>query len=267
MESAVVRDPIAGYVKDLIGLKNGHYEVIGTYIKDDHGSRCWECRCSCGRIKYVREYDLTRRQLTGCIHCARSIAGQMSHGKKDVFSTPCDLTGQVFGCYTVLGNDVDSTNQNLSWICRCRCGRIRKVRDYPLRNGQSRGCRSCSQKLVMKNRAIKPRVSLEDREFRNWRVLSYAGLDPYGHRLWLCICKCGREAKLTERRLTKRGVNDGCISCYRSNGNQSKGELNAQGEPDRKIPDPNYLPTHDEIRAMCRKIREENGHSLAPDLR
>ena len=49
-----------------------------------------------------------------------------------------DLTGQQFGLWTVL-SEVHCSGP-AKWLCRCRCGRERRVNGACLRGGKSKSC-------------------------------------------------------------------------------------------------------------------------------
>lgn len=52
-----------------------------------------------------------------------------------------DLTGQVFGRLTVLGEtDKKEGSEKVRWICQCSCGNITHVMGHSLRAGQSKSC-------------------------------------------------------------------------------------------------------------------------------
>ena len=61
---------------------------------------------------------------------------------------PIDLTGQVFGRWTVLSLAEDKEHKNrlkrgskgAVWLCRCECGTERTVISYNLRRGNSQSC-------------------------------------------------------------------------------------------------------------------------------
>lgn len=55
-----------------------------------------------------------------------------------------DLTGQVFGKWTVIG-DHFREKQVSYWKCRCVCGFEKNVAASSLRGGNSTGCLSCGQ--------------------------------------------------------------------------------------------------------------------------
>lgn len=50
-----------------------------------------------------------------------------------------ELTGQVFGCYTVL-NYEEQRSYNSYWRCRCRCGEIKIVGGSKLVSGSTKSC-------------------------------------------------------------------------------------------------------------------------------
>jgi hypothetical protein len=53
-----------------------------------------------------------------------------------------DLTGMVFGKWTVI--EKGPIGENTSWKCRCECGSVRLVKSHYLRNGRSKHC-GCTQ--------------------------------------------------------------------------------------------------------------------------
>lgn len=58
-----------------------------------------------------------------------------------------DLTGEVFGFYTVLRESGRTSKGEILWLCKCRCGREKVVRGSHLRRGEivSCGCFSKEQ--------------------------------------------------------------------------------------------------------------------------
>lgn len=56
-----------------------------------------------------------------------------------------DLTGQVFGDWTVIRPDaVHPGSAHARWVCRCVCGTQRSVRGDSLRSGRSNSCMLCA---------------------------------------------------------------------------------------------------------------------------
>ena len=83
-----------------------------------------------------------------------------------------DLTGQVFGEWTVIEYDKDK-----KWICKCSCGEVRSINGYDLRAGKSVSCGHGKNK----------KVDLTGQMFGYWRVLKFKG-----NRMWECECTaCG----------------------------------------------------------------------------
>lgn len=64
-----------------------------------------------------------------------------------------DLTGQTFGSWTVLRPTF--ATQRVVWVCRCECGVEKEVRTSKLENGESKSCKSCSNKKVPRGMAAR----------------------------------------------------------------------------------------------------------------
>jgi hypothetical protein len=57
---------------------------------------------------------------------------------------PIDLTGQRFGCLTVIAYGVGYPElPYVRWRCRCDCGNERLAISQGLRRGQARSCGKC----------------------------------------------------------------------------------------------------------------------------
>ena len=55
-----------------------------------------------------------------------------------------DITGQVFGKWTVLGDPIKTEKGERKWLCRCSCGTKRYVLERSLLSGGSLSCgREC----------------------------------------------------------------------------------------------------------------------------
>lgn len=52
-----------------------------------------------------------------------------------------DLTGKVFGYWTVIKRDGRYNNGDARWLCRCICGKEKQVRGRDLRDGTSKSCK------------------------------------------------------------------------------------------------------------------------------
>jgi hypothetical protein len=59
-----------------------------------------------------------------------------------------DMTGQVWGEWTVLSFARLGKHNEAMWNCRCSCGRMYEVRGFDLRRGGSAQCRVCQRKAA-----------------------------------------------------------------------------------------------------------------------
>ena len=126
-----------------------------------------------------------------------SAKGQESTGRTD-------LTGKVFGRWTVLGYS-HFTRGMTYWSCRCECGTEKKVYGKSLLSGRSTSC-GCLRK-----------PNLLGKRFGRWLVLKDAGFKPsacgkYNHHYWLCRCDCGTEKEANQGGLL-HGHSNSC-GCY-----------------------------------------------------
>ncbi len=90
-----------------------------------------------------------------------------------------DLTGQIFGRWTVL-EYVGSSK----WKCVCECGETRIVWGTSLNKGNSQSC-GCLRMEQLKARKGTP-TDETGNVYTGWTVLGYAG-----HKRWRCQCQCG----------------------------------------------------------------------------
>ena len=58
-----------------------------------------------------------------------------------------DLTGQIFGKWTVLEEIKDTVDHRRWWKCRCECGVEKNVRENALKRNNTRSCKRCSKKI------------------------------------------------------------------------------------------------------------------------
>ncbi len=103
-----------------------------------------------------------------------------------------DLTGQVFGRWTVLRFD-SAKNGDAYWICKCACGTVRSVNGYHLRSGRSTSCGCYSAELVRKS----PRGTTHGLKKANPRL----------YRIWQCMLnRCRRKKDKYYHRYGGRGI-------------------------------------------------------------
>lgn len=76
------------------------------------------------------------------------------------------------------------------YFCKCRCGYETSMVASAIATGRTKCCKSCC------------RLKLVGRQFDDWVVLEYAGVDKHQKTLWKCRCKCGKEAIVSGGNLT-----------------------------------------------------------------
>ena len=111
---------------DLTGQRFGKLIAIKPTDERRNGSVMWECKCDCGNTTYVRANELRACRITSC-GCGT--------GRK-----PSDLTGQRFGKLTAIRPTDERRNRNVTWECKCDCGRIKYVSAHHLRDGRTQSC-------------------------------------------------------------------------------------------------------------------------------
>ena len=118
---------------DFVGQQIGKLKVLrASRFRSELGQIIWECQCDCGDFCSRTSTQLkNRRSVSTCGKCESSFSGK-------------DLTGMVFGRWTVLGLDgfkyTSSGGRLAQWQCRCVCGNERVVVGPALSSGISRGC-------------------------------------------------------------------------------------------------------------------------------
>jgi len=123
---------------DLTGQRFGRLRVLSY---NTHGPRyTWRCQCDCGSYCIVHRGDLRsgHTQSCGCLHIGSQLI---------------DLTGQVFGRWTVLRFDKSVAGSQRGstkalWVCQCMCGTVRSVDGAGLRSGKSKSCGCYSRELT-----------------------------------------------------------------------------------------------------------------------
>lgn len=116
---------------DLTGRKINCLTVIErvgtiTYGKEKLTKPLWRCICECGNECVVNSSALIAGKKQSC-GCKRHL----------------DLSGQTFGCLTVL----DYCKERKKWLCQCICGETTYVSAGHLRSGNviSCGCKSMTK--------------------------------------------------------------------------------------------------------------------------
>lgn len=115
--------------KDLTGRKFGFLTAIKPTDKKSGSNIVWECKCDCGNICYAPSAALLSGKKTNC-------------GCKRIK----DMTGQKFGMLTVVEQAGILCHGEMSWKCKCECGKETVVLGSLLRNGGTKSC-GCLHKI------------------------------------------------------------------------------------------------------------------------
>lgn len=181
-------------VKDMVGFKTGKLVVEGpapAYVNPSGGTSAqWWCRCECGERVIKRGSALRNGSAKSC-GCARSSSNR---GRGMI-----DLTGQRFGCWSVVSSAGAGSHRQIMWNCVCDCGVESVVSGASLRNGDSRSCGCLKWDLLRVERYLVGEV------FGRWTVMAQAE----GDHMWLCRCSCGTQREVAENSLV-RGVSTSC---------------------------------------------------------
>ena len=120
------------YKKPTIGTRYGKLEVIGS-----HGIKSMRLRCDCGVIQYSPTKSLLEGNHDGCRRCM---------GKNPIPGVKVDLTGQVFGKWTVISRKTADRKGGTKYECKCECGTMHDVWGTHLTRGNSKSCHACTVK-------------------------------------------------------------------------------------------------------------------------
>lgn len=78
-----------------------------------------------------------------------------------------ELTGHVYGLYTVLNKIPRTKPGQQHWLCRCQCGNERAVASYDLRNGLSKSCGCRKSEITRASKTIHGGRGTQ--EYYSWR--------------------------------------------------------------------------------------------------
>lgn len=166
----------------LTAIKRG--ENIGKYTR-------WLCKCDCGNESLVRTDYLRNGHTTSC-GCA---CGRV------------DITGKTFGYLTVL-QSLPGGKQ----LCQCKCGNIKEVLTYNLKNGNTQSC-GCLQR---ERTSAATFIDLTGQKFGKLLVIEQVENNRFGHVCYKCKCDCGGESIVDATNL-RHGTTNSC-GCLKSKG-------------------------------------------------
>lgn len=142
--------------------------------------------------------------------------------EKKYIINPCsgkkieDLTGRIFGRFTVLYIDEVKTKnkKKIHWVCKCECGNQKSVTGTDLKKGKSKSCGCLHNELLREKNTIR----LEGEVFGRLtveKVAYYKNNKCY----WECKCLCGgKKTVATSNLINGRTQSCGCLH-YESMGN------------------------------------------------
>ena len=179
---------------DIVGTKFGKLTVVSYLGRKPEGRQTvpvYLCDCSCGtKGVEVSRWSLKRGYTTSC-GCAHKDAGKRNTE---------DLTGQVFGRWTVLQKadtrySASGKTRSTMWLCQCECGTVKTVGARALKTGMSLSC-GCLQKERVSEAHVR---SLLGQQFGCLTVVSKCESYRSKNRntgvraRWHCVCECGNE--------------------------------------------------------------------------
>ena len=186
----------------------------------------YKCICDCGNEKIVTRNALVSGTTKSC--------GCLNDEKRHEPSVlRKDLTGQRFGRLVVIERGpniiVRSNEQKSTWICKCDCGNIVRVRQRNLLKGITRSC-GC---LIKDVQSEVHTIDLTGKKFGKLTALEIVDHVKRNGKsiapIWRCKCDCGGYKNVMSSKLTSLEI----ISC---------GCLMSQGEHLTKIAlDNNYI--------------------------
>lgn len=171
-------------LKDIKGQTFGRWKVL-EYAED--GKWWCECQCENKTLREILGSSLRTGHSTNC-GCVRSekLIERNSQGR-------IRLEGQKFSDWEVLRYYGDK-----HYICRCSCGRVKKVASQDLVKGISKSCGHNNNRDKV--------IELSGQVFGELTVLEYLG-----YKYWKCQCSCGNYTKVLRYNLLTGSVKScGC---------------------------------------------------------
>lgn len=86
-----------------------------------------------------------------------------------------DLTGETFGCLTVVSRSPVNVNRKPAWVCLCACGQKHVVRGSDLHQGKTTNCGCTRYRNVTKHGASSTRTP----EYRTWMSMKQRCNNPH----------------------------------------------------------------------------------------
>ena len=119
-----------------------------------------------------------------------------------------DLTSKQFGLLVAHHRTVEGGR--VKWLCHCRCGKQKFIRQGDLVSGRTRSC-GCAR-LRLKQAKAEKKYSLVNHRFGRILVLWKSKTKAGRSMLWDCRCDCGKVLPITGTNLrTGKVKNCGCL--------------------------------------------------------
>lgn len=123
-----------------------------------------------------------------------------------------------FGKLVIISKDTTKTTQKHAyWLCKCKCGKIKSIRQSSLRDGTSKSC-GCNRTPNIKNQRFGKLIVLEKTKRTDKRHNVY----------WQCECDCGNVVETTTTNLTMRSTKS--CGCLRKQNNYSRRNKKLPGD-------------------------------------
>lgn len=190
---------------DKTGKKFSKLLVLETLKLEGKPDVYCRCRCDCGSEIVVKSSNLTSGNTKSC-GCTRGLA------LRD------DLSGNIYGSWTVLYRINDSSDRHTKWMARCSCGTEKEVYQDNLVGGKTFSC-GCNKVHNEKN--------VVNKVGTKWGLLTViervpSSPDQRGIR-WKCICSCGETRVYTTSELYDH-KSCGCLEHKKRNMKDITGE-------------------------------------------
>lgn len=179
---------------DLVGKRFGKLVVLEIAERPKHvkSGIYWLCRCDCGTEKIICGKSMKDGHVNSC-GCINTTGGRKNF---------TDLTGIVFGEWTVINFSHRNKTNVYYWNCVCSCGVERKVNGTALTHGTSKCCGHFED--------------LTGQKFGRLTVVGFSNLDEKGQTVWDCLCECGKYIK-SKRNAFVSGHTKSCGCFQRDN--------------------------------------------------
>ena len=156
-----------------------------------------QCKCDCGKNVKVYKSNIYKIKSCGCYNREKNFK---------------DLTNKRFGRLLVIKRVKNYVGKDGSkrtrWLCRCNCGKSKKILGQSLKSGDTTSC-GCFNK----DNKRKKLIDQTGKRFGNLLVLKRDKdyISPKGYHLtnWMCLCDCGNKVSMSN---LKRKVSCGCLN-------------------------------------------------------